>query len=148
MWFKMPKGVNGVTVERQAFVKEVMDEDGRGYFRAPNHFAGIIINLLGMEASVPPAGCDLEDLPLADPLRDGAIADLGLKVENQSKEMEILRTDLNAARAQITSLMNENKQLLSQLHAANVTIDELKEEISDGPSLPLTTPEKVPLRTK
>ncbi len=108
MWFLFPEGSDRISVQQQEFASEFVDADGRQYFRAPDHFAGIILDQPGFRSVKPPEGAP-EDLPLADPLRDGAIGQLGsqvdaLKLENTS--LKAANTELKATNADLNSKLS------------------------------------------
>src|SRR6266446_1434113 len=98
MWFRFPEGVTEINCQQQSFVTEITDTNGRGYFRAPNHFSSIILGIKGFRVAEPPAGAP-EDLPLPDPLRDGAIEDLARKNAALEAETSNMRTDMSAMAA-------------------------------------------------
>ena len=131
MWFSMPKGCGGITVEHMEFVPEVTDAEGTAYFRAPDHFSTRILGINGFKVAQPPEGAP-EDLPRADPLRDGAIAELTHTLAARDTEVQNLRSDLLAANAKITALMHENEQLLIKLNEANGKVLDFEEQIEDG----------------
>lgn len=91
MWFRFPDGTTSISVQQQAFGVEAENTSG-AYFRAPDHFAGIILDLPGFTAvSEPPEGTDLGDLPKDDPLRDAAIGQLTAQVDRLKMENEGLK---------------------------------------------------------
>lgn len=131
MWFSMPKGCGGITVERQEFSVEAKDDKGVGYFRAPDHFAPRILSLgAGFAMATPPEGAPA-DLPKDDPLRDGAIVELTKVSEAQKIEIQDLRADLIAATSRVTAFNNENTELKTKLMAKEKEIEELREQLED-----------------
>lgn len=119
MWFKFPKGVTNATFNLQSFGVEAKDADGRGYFRAPDHFAPVILLGPGYEqVEQPPEGAP-DDLPRPDPLRDGAIASLTAELEATKREVKTLREDIAAmqaaAQAAINAVKAERDALAAQL---------------------------------
>ena len=134
MWFSMPMGCSSISIERQQFVPEIVDEDGLPYFRAPEHFAPRILMLSGFAIAEPPEGAP-EDLPRSDPLRDGAIAQLTTQAEADKREIQDLRSDLQSAVARITALMNENGELQKAKTAAESKVAALEEELEDKPAV-------------
>lgn len=109
MWFKTAPGVSAITVEQQEFVPAIFVEEdwhnprtkqtvkvSRGLFRAPDHFANKILDLPDFVAIPTPEG--EEDLPQADPLRDGAINQLSGRLAQAS----VTEQNLRAAIAEIT----------------------------------------------
>lgn len=132
MWFRMPQGVAGISVELQSFQPDI-EFEGRSYFRAPDHFAPRILANKGFElVEKPPEGFP-EDIPRADPLRDGAIAELTKTVEALKMELGGVRADLNSCVAKAGALANEKSELTSRLETANKRIEELEEELDDRP---------------
>ena len=133
MWFSMPEGCGGISVERQEFGVDFRDENGVGYFRAPDHFATKILAIKGFAlVENPPVGAP-EDLPKADPLRDGAIAELTKTVEAQKTEIQNLRTDMTAANSRVIALTNENTDLKGKVQVLQGTITGLEEQLEDAP---------------
>lgn len=104
MWFRFPQGTTGISVEGQYFQAEVIDEEGFGHFRAPDHFAPAILGQTGFEARGAPPGTDLPDLPQADPERDSAIVRMAAQVQSLERENDALRQQLAEARGQINTL--------------------------------------------
>jgi hypothetical protein len=134
MWFSMPEGCGGITVECQEFGPEVKDEKGVASFRAPDHFAPRILAITGFAVATPPEGAP-DDLPRADPLRDGAIAELTALTESQKTEIQNLRSDLNAASARTVALKNENTDLRTKLEQTIATAAGLQEQLEDNGSV-------------
>lgn len=131
MWFKFPKGTKRINVQQQDFGVEAQDEKGGAYFRAPNHFAGLILALPGFAAAEPPAGAP-PDLPKADPLRDGAIADLSKRLEAAQHELQGLRSSYNTLQASLTSAQNANKTLAEQAKKAQTELEALRSWAEDA----------------
>ena len=130
MWFVFAEGCDKISVERQAFVPEVTDDKGRQYFRAPNHFAPQILSFKGFAAAEPPEGSPA-DLPLADPLRDNAIAEMTKRIAALEMENSNLRSDYNAVNAKNAALMNEAIELKAKLESAEGIAEGLREQIED-----------------
>lgn len=126
MWFMLPEGADGISVERQQFACEIRDSVGRGYFRAPDHFAPRILDIPGFALAEPPEGAP-EDLPRADPLRDGAIASLTATNEALRIEISGITGDLNAMRAEMAALRNERDTLLERVKNLSDAMEEIKE---------------------
>ena len=142
MWFAFPQGYDRITVERQEFVPEVTDEEGRKYFRAPNHFAPQILAFKGfVHVENPPEGSPA-DLPLPDPLRDGAISQLTREKEGLQRELANARTDLGVANARIAALVNENGQYKDTVQKQIARIGELEEQLEESVSPPAPLPAK------
>ena len=132
MWFRLPEGCGGVTVERQEFVPEFRDDTGRAYFRAPDHFAPRLLEIKGFSVVETPDGAP-EDLPKADPLRDGAIAELTRALEARDIEIRNLRSDLGAATAKAQAFSNERVELLEKIAKLEDKVTELEEQLEDKP---------------
>jgi hypothetical protein len=108
---RFPEGTEAVSVHQQNFKVEVKDKDGRGYFRIPNHFAPVLVDIPGFSALDPPEGTDLKDFPPADPERDEAIERLTKQVEalrdevsGLNLELERTRNERDSAKADVTRL--------------------------------------------
>jgi len=135
MWFRFPPGASGCQVQLQNFAVEVTDREGRGYFRAPNHFAALILDMPGYAAAEPPEDANAPaDLPQPDPLRDGAIASLGAELERSRSELQTLREDSNVLRAALNAMTAERDNAARLLEKANARIAELEEDEVDEPA--------------
>jgi septal ring factor EnvC (AmiA/AmiB activator) len=131
MWFSFPEGCTSLSVELQEFFPEIRDDEGRAYFRAPDHFAPRILMLNGFAVvEVPPIGAP-DDLPKADPLRDSAIAELTRALEAQKLEVQGLRADLGASTARVVALSNERTDLEAKLKASDALVESLREQLED-----------------
>jgi hypothetical protein len=119
MWFRFPEGTKEISVQLQNFFPEAKDVDGRDCFRAPDHFAPLILDLQGFGEGKPLG--DLEDLPKADPNRDQAIAQLAGQVEGLKLENEALR-------AALTELKVERDDWKLRSLNFEAEISQLKEE--------------------
>jgi len=118
MWFMFPEGTDRISVQLHEYFPEATDKDGREYFRAPDHFAAIILDLPGFKTAVPPEGAP-PDLPQTDPLRDGAIGQLGGQVDALKLENENLRAGFAELRA-----LNDDLRL--KLHEAETEVKNLR----------------------
>lgn len=96
MWFMFPRETTGITVELQGYGIEALDKDGRGYFRAPDHFAGRILDIPGFEiADVTKLPSDApEDLAKVDPIKEANSTLLTGKIQTLELENEALRASL------------------------------------------------------
>lgn len=120
MWFRMPDGVSGVSVDLQNFETEVKDAKGLGYFRAPDYLAAKILDLPGFVAFEPPEGLtELEDIPAHNSPHSNAIADLTAQLSTMTSLRDDANERLQIALRQVDSLGAEIKRL-------NVTIGELE----------------------
>jgi hypothetical protein len=139
MWLQMPKGCEAVNIERQDFRTEYKDTEGFSYFRVPDHFAPKILGMgMGFKAlTEAPAGATLDDLPKADPLRDGAIAELTGTVSAMQVNLQNMQTDLGVANAKAVAAAQTIANLEQQLLVKSQRITELEEAIEDkGLDLP------------
>jgi flagellar motility protein MotE (MotC chaperone) len=142
MWFQFPQGVNGISVELQHFVPEFKDQKGNNYFRAPDHFAPRILALKGFTTVTDlPEGAP-EDLPRADPQRDGAITELTQTVEAQRRDLQNLRSDLGAANARIQALSNDKVELMKKLEDSEALVTGLREQLEDKGVVEVTPTKK------
>lgn len=131
-WIKCPPGVGAITVERQHFSTEATDEEGRAYFRVPDHFCPSVMSTgLGFAISDPPAGTDLPDLPQADPLRDGAIAEGLQKVQALEAQVTDQNMELGALRARLAETLHERDALKLEVHELTQRVTELEEEAEE-----------------
>lgn len=119
MWFQFPEGTTALSVQQQEFCIEAVDKDGRGYFRAPDHFAGIILDQPGFRSAIAPEGAP-EDLPVADPLHDNTITQL-------SAQVDTLRFENSNFRAIIAELSAERDDLKLKLFESQARVNELEE---------------------
>lgn len=143
MWFKFPTGSDRISIERQQFVVEAEDADGCQYFRAPDHFAPLILQNkgFGIATTVPEGAPD--DLPKSDPLRDENIAMMSKQIAGLQAEVANLRTDYLSANARNAALLHEKAALATKLEEALKEIIVLKSEADkDGVSLNLTATEE------
>ena len=131
MWMRFPRGVSSVNCQLQNFKTEAQDPDGRDYFRVPNHFAPILLGIPGFEVAEPPDGTDLTDLPQADPLRDGAIAELTQKAESAVRELGLIRADLNATNAKLHAEENEKNKALDAAATLAKENEDLRARLED-----------------
>ena len=125
MWFAFPEGTDAITVQLQEFHVEAKDEQGREYFRAPDHFAAIILDLPGFKTAKPPEGSPA-DLPLADPLRDGAIGQLTSQIDALKAENESLKAAHVTSRAEVVDLKEKLSAVETKLASLEATSTEFK----------------------
>lgn len=126
MWFRMPRGTSGVSVEMQEFKVEVVDAEGLGYFRAPDYLAPKIIDLPGFAVALPPDNTDLEDFPPgkgATP-NDSAIADLAAQLQATTADRDSVSQRLHAALSQIDLLGEEINRLRGVNQELQTKLDE------------------------
>lgn len=120
MWFKFPKGVESAQIELQNFGAEYKDGDGRGYFRAPDHFAANILLLPGFEMTEQPEGAP-DDLPKDDIARGNTIEALGF-------ENSALRARLSEIAADRDEWKLKAIEATTQLGNAEADLKELQEK--------------------
>ena len=96
MWFKFPMGATGISVQQQGFGVEATDEEKNNYFRAPDHFAGLILDIPGFEiADIKKLPSDApEDLAKVDPVKEANSTLLTGKIQTLELENEALRANL------------------------------------------------------
>lgn len=102
MWFRMPAGTNGVTIELREFEAEAeaKAEDGKvyKYFRAPDYLAPKIVALPGFLTMAPPDGATmLSDLPETDAEQDELTGGLTKKLAEVTQERDELKALLHDA---------------------------------------------------
>lgn len=131
-WIKLTERISSINVERQSFNAEVTDAEGRQYTRVPDHFIPLITSMGLGSPHDPPEGTELEDLPKADPLRDGAISDQARLIEVQKADIESLRNELSAMSANFSATALERDQLKFQVHELTVKVSELEEALEEA----------------
>jgi hypothetical protein len=99
MWFRFPEGTREISVQLQNFFPEAKDEDGRDCFRAPDHFAPIILDLPGFGQGKPIG--NPKDLPKDDLIKDTALSQLAGQVEGLKVENEALKGAMAATKMEI-----------------------------------------------
>jgi hypothetical protein len=140
MWFRFPLGAERITIERQAFSSEFVDEAGRHYFRAPGHFAPTVLALAGFDVVENlPEGMPA-DLPREDPERDKAIAGLTASLTALRDDIAGLQSDRIAAQQALTAAQHENTMLKAELAKANATIADLQDDLEDAGKMPPPAP--------
>lgn len=154
MWFRFPKDVTQISVQQQLFVPEIEDAEGHGLFRAPDHFAAIILDQPGF--SVPgelpkdapedlPKSLDLEVsnevAALAGQLRqkDFEIANLSAKISELSMERDALSLELRETKIELANLIADNEEGKKKPSPTHEGVKEV-----DDKKLPPTELEKKP----
>lgn len=116
MWFRFAPGVENLSCQQQNFKVEAKDAEGHGYFRAPAHFAPFILDLSGFKQLVPPDGVtELADLPIDDPVRNGAIGDLSAQNDVLKGRVRLLEDELAALNEQFGVACRERDEALAQV---------------------------------
>ena len=132
MWFVFPRGAERITIERQEFASEIVDETGNHYFRAPDVFAPRILALNGFSlAKDIPEGAPA-DLPKEDPKRDQVIEQLATSLQAAQAEIQNLRADLNALNHQHEAEVLAHGADKALLEAARARVAELEEIIESN----------------
>jgi hypothetical protein len=124
MWFKLPPGVGGISVAQQEFNPEFSDDEG-SYFRAPDHFAALILDGTGISAlNKPPPGAPA-DLPKANSPEANNVLQL-------TGHIESLKLDKISLETSVTILKTENQDLKNELNEAQAMLSQFAE---DNPKL-------------
>lgn len=130
MWFQFPPGAESITVQRQNFGVEITDDKGIGYFRAPSHFAPVILAIPGFGLA--------RDLPADAPAdntgtgtQEKAVSSLAASLEAKDMEIQGLRADLNAAMAETAALRDKNVQLLAENDKLQDLMDSVEQYLDD-----------------
>ena len=131
MWFRYPKGTTRISVERQEFGIDYTDTEGNNYFRAPNHFAAVILMGPGFKQAVPPEDAP-PDLPQPDPLRDGAISRLTGDLEASRKTAGDLRERVDVLTAALSAMTAERDNLQRLLDDATRDTDRDDGDLDDA----------------
>lgn len=129
MWFKLQDGMTNISVAQQHFKAEIKDEKGRGYFRAPPHFAGLL-SMVNIIATDPPEGAD-KDLPDVSPALDQAMDAMTKRAQALEAEVFNLRADNGSAMGQVSSLMRENDMLRQENIRLSKEVDALMDKLED-----------------
>lgn len=131
MWFKMPEGAGGISVERQQFRKEWTDPAGNNYFRAPSHFSPQILAIKGfsLAGEIPPGAPD--DLPISNPATENAIAGLASTVDAQGLEIQNMRSSLIAMQKELDTKTTELTTAEAKLTSAEEKIVDLEDELAE-----------------
>jgi len=117
MWFQFPEGCTEISVQQQNYIAEVTDEDGNSLFRAPEHFAGLILDIPGFKIAMKVPADAPEDLPKGGSTRE--ISDLLVsgKIDRLEMENETLRAAVATLNTQLSDLklaVANSKALLTQ----------------------------------
>jgi hypothetical protein len=132
MWMRFPDGVERISIQLQEFKIEATDaKTGTNYFRVPNHFAPELLALKGFAVQDPPDGTEIEDLPQLDPLRDGAIADLGKQLEMAKSELANARTDHNVTLGKMAAKVAECETAIAAAAKLTAENEALRERLAD-----------------
>lgn len=114
MWFRFPAGTDQISIEQQSFMVEHEDKDGVKYFRAPDHFAPVILGLSGFTRVDQPEGAP-KDLEPIDPKRAEATDKLAAEVASLQEENQLLRQQLGEARRNHDELRTRHDDLQAEL---------------------------------
>jgi len=119
MWFKFPEGTTQVSVEQQTFSPEYKDDQGYEYFRAPDHFAPLILGFKDFKARAP-QGDDVPDDIRTLPSKDALVLD------SMTSQLEALKAENAQLRTTIQVGRDENDSLRKQLAESQQQVNELK----------------------
>jgi hypothetical protein len=126
MFFAFPNGIHEIAIEQQNFKPEFVGDDGREWFRAPNHFAQKILNLNMAFGSLPPGiipvGCELAD--------DGQFNHGGAEAvaANQERLILSLREETRLANEETVKLTAQLRQVESLQTFSAARIKDLETE--------------------
>lgn len=132
MWFKFPVGVTAISVQQQQFVAEHTDEDGGLYFRAPDHFAPLILALKDFGIASQPKGAP-PDLDPNDRVKSDAISQLGGTVTQLQRELADSQAGLIAVNRDLQTKTAELAQANGIVNQLTARIKELEEELEERP---------------
>lgn len=122
MWFNFPPGTSEISIQQQVFRAEAFDKEGRGLFRAPEHFGPFIMQLKGFGVAREVPEDAPEDLPQVDPVRDNAISDLAASVN-------VLKSENEHLRASLSEVSMERDNLKVKLHEKTAEAANLQEDL-------------------
>ena len=117
MWFKFPDGVDQISVQQQPFKVEV-EQEGKKFFRAPDHFAPLILDLPGFTGERPQGDGVPPDLPPSIPGAESTVDALTLQL-SELKESEA------ALRETLATVTKERDKAVGALATALERITEL-----------------------
>jgi regulator of replication initiation timing len=116
MWFCFPAGVTQINVQQQLFVEEIKDKDGRSLFRAPDHFAAIILDQPGFSVPAELPKNAPEDLPKSlDPEISNEVASLAGQLRQKDFELDNLQASLSEVSMERDSLRVELREVKTEL---------------------------------
>ena len=125
MWFRYPPDVTSITVQQQSFGidyevigKERADATQR-YFRAPDHFAPLILDLPGFVAQKPEGADVPADLPTTIPGASGA-------VDTLTGQLSSLKDQLEQTQAALAQAIKERDLAIEKLKPLADELDALK----------------------
>lgn len=125
MWFEFPAGSDRISVQQQEFLVAHTDKEGRNFFRAPDHFAGIILDLPGFRTVSNPGPDFPPDLPKENAARVEAIGQLGGQVD-------ALRAEMDGLKALLATTSAERDELRRKLNDAEAEISNLKSDLEEA----------------
>jgi len=108
MWFRFPEGTEQISVQQQVFVPEYRDAKGANFFRAPDHFAPIILSQTDCLA-IRPEGEDVPtDMPSTLGVRGDAVDDMAsLNAQQSARIAELERLCQDSA----NELLEKNERI-------------------------------------
>lgn len=113
LWFKMPPGVERISVQLQNFEAEVKHELGN-FFRAPDHFAPHILSLGKFSVQEPPVEAT------------EGLADMTATTAEYDEAMQAMAKELEAHQVMLRQANETNATLSSQLTAITADRDSMK----------------------
>jgi hypothetical protein len=132
MWYKFPKGLSGISVERQTFAPEFEDAEGNQYFRAPAHFSNKILGM-GMgftEVPVAPEGAP-EDFPDIPPTQNQDLSAAVARASAFENDIQTLRTENSALNAKLGAAMHELEETKLKLHETATKLVNFKDDLEE-----------------
>lgn len=123
MWFKFPEGSDQINIEQQTFHVEAEDEEGK-YFRAPDHFAPVILGLAGFSRVTKVLKGAPKDLPKSDPQS-------GRALDKMSTEYDALKQEHTRLLSEHVALIAERDGLKDDLADAEKEVEGLKKKIDE-----------------
>jgi len=129
MWFGFPPGATQISVNNQIFEIEAKDDNDRGLFRAPDHFAPQILDLPGFSRVEAPKDGP-PDLPKT--LDDG----VGKEVDRLAAQLAQRDLELSHYKSLVAEVSVERDELKLQLHEAQAKVLELEEAAEESTRKP------------
>ncbi len=121
-WFRFPLGVTEISVQNQNFRTEARDAEGRSYFRAPEHFTPLIVDLPGFYRTEAPEGAP-EDLA---PTLNGAV---GGEVSALSGQLEVKDIEISHLKASLAETLVERDDLKLKIQSLTAELQDSKDDL-------------------
>ena len=132
MWFQFPEGTTEISVQQMNFKPEFEDKFGGKYFRAPDHFAPIILALPKFKA--------VADMPEGAPEDAGVDFTLGgdnLTIRQLTADLGAARLENEQLNAALASFRAESEDLKLQNYNLKNDLEALKSPDEEGPAVKL-----------